>query len=402
MTGLLAATPPGSGGPFLVELGLVVAGLALLARLGTGLGLSPIPFYLLGSLLLGDGGLVPVEVSEEFIQVGAEIGVVLLLFMLGLEYTGDELRANLTTGLPSGGVDLALNFVPGLAAGFLLGWSAVPALLLGGVTYISSSGVISKTLVDLDRLGNRETPAVLSTLVIEDLVMAAYLPLIAVLLLGAGLAAGLASLGLAVGAAALVLLVAIRYGEPMSRLLANRSDEVVMLSTLGIVLLVAGAAERLQVSAAVGAFLVGIALSGPVAAHAHRLLSPLRDLFAATFFVFFGLQIDLAALPPVAGVAVALAVATALTKVLTGWFAAGRLGVGPRGRLRAGGVLVARGEFSIVIAGLGVSAGVEPELGELAAGYVLLTALTGPTLARYADHLGDVIMRRRAPAPDSP
>ncbi|HVM14069.1 MAG TPA: cation:proton antiporter [Egibacteraceae bacterium] len=387
---LLAAASPEAAGVF-IELGLIIVALAIVARVATSFGFSPIPLYLLAGLVVGVA--FPLSFSEEFIEVGAEIGVILLLFMLGLEYTGEELRDNLRVGLPAGGLDIALNFTPGLAAGFLLGWSPVAALLLGGVTYISSSGVISKVLSDLGRLGNRETPSILSLLVIEDLVMAAYLPLVAVLLLGVGLAAGLASLVVAVATAGAVLVIAIRYGEPMSRLLANRSDEVVLLSTFGLVVLVAGVAERLQVSAAVGAFLVGIALSGPVADHARELLSPLRDLFAATFFVFFGLQIDSAAIPDVAVLAVGLALVTGLTKLFTGWWAARRAGVGERGRFRAGGALIARGEFSIVIAGLGVTAGIEPQLGPLAAAYVLLMAFAGPIVTRSID--GWVLARRR-------
>jgi monovalent cation:H+ antiporter-2, CPA2 family len=390
---LAAAASPEAAGVF-IELGLIIVCLALVARAATSVGFSPIPLYLLAGLAVG--GLFPLGFSEEFIEVGAEIGVILLLFMLGLEYTGEELRDNLRRGLPAGALDILLNFTPGLAAGLLLGWEPVAAILLGGVTYISSSGVISKVLSDLGRLGNRETPSVLSLLVIEDLVMAAYLPLVAVLLLGVGLAAGMASMAVAVVTAAAVLVVAIRYGEVMSRLLANNSDEVVLLSTFGLVVLVAGVAERLQVSAAVGAFLVGIALSGPVADHARDLLSPLRDLFAATFFVFFGLQIDLAAIPDVAVLAVALGAVTAVTKVITGWWAAGRAGVGVRGRFRAGGALIARGEFSIVIAGLGVAAGVDAQLGPLAAAYVLLMALLGPMVTRSIDRWVVLVMRRRA------
>jgi len=147
---------------------------------------------------------------------------------------------------------------------------------------------------------------------------------------------------------------------------------------------VAGVASRLQVSAAVGAFLVGIALSGPVQERASLLVSPLRDLFAATFFLFFGLQIDPADLVPVAAVAGGLALVTATTKVGTGWWAAAREGIARPGRLRAGTALVARGEFSIVIAGLGVAAGIEPDLGPVAAAYVLLLAVAGPVLTRFA------------------
>jgi CPA2 family monovalent cation:H+ antiporter-2 len=179
-----------------------------------------------------------------------------------------------------------------------------------------------------------------------------------------------------------VLLVALRYGQLMSRMVAHASDEVILLTTFGLVLLVAGLAQRLGVSAAVGAFLVGVALSGPVVQRTRQLLAPLRDLFAALFFLFFGLQIDPSTLPPVLVQATLLAVVTALTKVLTGWWAARRAGIDHRGGFKAGTALIARGEFSIVIAGLGVNAGLEPQLGPLSAGYVLELAVLGPILTR--------------------
>src|SRR5881275_3752192 len=131
-----------------IELGLVIVGLAVLARLASRWGFSAIPLYLLAGLAFGNGGLAPLRLSENFVRTGAEIGVLLLLFMLGLEYTGDELKRNLRAGLPSGLVDLALNFPPGVVMGFLLGWKPLPSVLLGGVTYISSSGVIAKVLAE--------------------------------------------------------------------------------------------------------------------------------------------------------------------------------------------------------------------------------------------------------------
>lgn len=392
----LAATG-GDAAEVFLELGLVVAVLAVLARLAVHRGFSPIPLYLLAGLALG--GLDPIEVSERFVEVGAQLGVVLLLFALGLEYTGGELVSSLGRGARAGALDLALNFLPGFVAGIVLGWGAVPAILLGGVTAISSSGIVAKVLNDLGRLGNRETPAILSILVIEDLALAFYLPLVAVLLTGAGIAAAAGSIAIAIVAALGALAVAIRLGPLLSRVLFSRSDEVLLLSVLGIVLLVAGAAEGLNVSAAVGAFLVGIAVSGQVASRTAELVAPLRDLFAAVFFVFFGLQIDVGELPAVAAAAVALAFVTAGTKLVAGWWAARWSGIGIRGRLRTGAALVARGEFSIVIAGLGVAAGVEGSLGPLAAAYVLVLAVVGPVLARYADRLEPLVMRaRRGPA----
>ena len=363
-----------------IELGAAILGLALLARLANRLGFSAIPLYLLLGLAFGNGGLAPLNVSEVFIHIGAEIGVLLLLFMLGLEYTGEELKHYLHTGLPSGAVDFGLNFPPGLVTGILLGWSPLAAVLLGGVTYISSSGVIAKVLAELGRLNNPETTSVVSVLVLEDLAMALYLPLIAVLLAGGGIQKIVFSVSIAIGTVGVILLIALRYGRQVSKFFLHESDEIILLTTLGAVILVGGLAQRLQVSAAIGAFLVGIALSGPIAEKSRRLLGPLRDLFAAIFFFFFGLQIDPKTLPAVMPIAVVLGLISALTKVLTGYWAAGRAGVDRRGRIRAGMTLVARGEFSIVIAGLG--AGISPQLGPVAAAYVLFLAVLGPVLAR--------------------
>lgn len=370
----------------LLELGAVLLGLAGLGRLAGSVGLSPIPFYLLAGLAFGKGGLVSLGASEEFVEVGAELGLVLLLFGLGLEYSAAELFGSLRSAAPAGIADAVLNFTPGALAGLLLGWGPRGALLLGGVTWVSSSGVVAKLLSDLGRVGNRETPAVLSVLVIEDLAMAGYLPLVAGLLTGGGLPRVAASLVVALAAVAGVLWLALHHGPAFSRVVFSRSDEVLLLSVLGLTLAVAGLAEGIGVSAAVGAFLVGIALSGPAADGARALLGPLRDLFAGVFFVFFALSVDPADLPPVAGAALLLATVTTATKVASGWWAAGRLGVGRKGRLRAGTVLVARGEFAVVIAALGASIPqVEGDLGALAAAYVLATAVAGPVLARLVD-----------------
>lgn len=365
-----------------VEIGTAVVLLAVLARIANRLCFSAIPLYLLAGLFLSKRGIVPLPLSQSFIRAGAEIGVLLLLFMLGLECSAEELKRNLSAGLPAGIMDFLLNFTPGLVAGLLLRWSGLAAVLLGGITYNSSSGIISKVLQELRRVNNPETPTVLTVLVLEDLAMAVYLPLVGVLLAGGTPGKIAVSVSIAVAVVALVLVVALRYGPQLSDLAAHESDEIVLLTTFGAVLLVAGLAERFQVSAAIGAFLVGIALSGPVAEKAHRLLAPLHDLFAATFFFFFGLEIDPAALPKALPVALALGVVTAGTKVATGYWAAKRGGIDRSGGLRAGMALVARGEFSMVIAGLG--AGLQPALGPLAAAYVLLLAIVGPILARLA------------------
>ncbi len=359
--------------------------LAALARLAGRLGITAIPFYLLAGLAVGEGGVAPLDLSADFIRVVAEIGVLLLLFTLGLEYSGEELRQGLRTGLVPGATDAVANFVPGFLAGLAFGWEAKAAVLLGGVSWVSSSGIVAKVLGDLGRLANEETASILNLLVIEDLAMAVYLPVAAALVAGRSVGETAGTVAVALAAVAIILVGALRYGEHLSRLLDRGSDEALLLAVFGLTLLVGGLAQELEVSAAVGAFLVGLSLSGPVQARAAHLVGPLRDLFAAVFFVFFSFQIKpgdlLGALLPGA----ALAAVAAGGKLLTGWVAAGRAGAGRAGRLRAGQVLIARGEFSIVIASLGADLADGPRLGAVAAAFVLLTAVGGPIAARLGD-----------------
>ena len=369
----------------LLELGVLLIALGLLGRTALHFGLSPIPLYLLVGLALGSISSEPITFSREVVEIGAQIGVVLLLFMLGLEYAGHELGSSLRAGLPAAAHDLVVNFVPGLVIGLALGFPWLAAFVLGGVTYISSSAIVAKVIDDFGRRKHPETPVLMSMLVLEDLAMAVYLPLLAVLLAGVALLEASVSLAVAGVFAVLALTAAVRWGHHVTRALSPRSEEVFLLSIFGFAMVVAGLAEELLHSAAVGAFLAGIAVSGPVVERARGMLTPLRDLFAATFFVFFGLQVDITAIPDVLLPAILLAVVTGATKVWTGWRAAAARGIDRVGRWRAGSALVARGEFSIVIAGLAVTAGVEPELAALAGTYVLITALAGTVLTRSAE-----------------
>jgi CPA2 family monovalent cation:H+ antiporter-2 len=279
-------------------------------------------------------------------------------------------------------MDALLNIPPGIIAGLALGWDPVAAVVLGGITWASSSAIAAKALRDLGRLRCPETPAVLSVLVTEDLAMAAFLPLVATLLVGGGVLASLGAVGIAAVAIAAALLGTLRFGEALGRLLVHHSEEVVLLSVLGLVLLAAGLAEQLHVGAAVGAFLVGIALSGDVATRAQPLLTPIRDLNAALFFLFFGLQIDTGRLASVALPVAALVVVTTLTKGVTGWKAAAAAGVGVEGRARAAAALLPHGEVAIVLAGLAATASVESDLPPLAAGYVLAMVMLSVPLLR--------------------
>ena len=373
-----------------IEIGAVALGLSILARLAARIGITAIPLYLLAGLAVGEGGIAPLDVSEDFISLVAEIGVLLLLLTLGLEYTADELRSGLRTALVPGAVDAVANFVPGFAVGLVLGWELPAAVLLGGATWVSSSGIVSKLLTDLDRLGNRETPSILNLLVVEDLAMAVFLPLAAALATGGDAASTAVTVAIALVAVILILTIALRFGERLSALLEPGSNESLLLAVFGLTLLVAGLAQQLEVSAAIGAFLVGLALSGPVQHRTGALIEPLRDLFAAVFFLSFGFQIRpgdlLGALIPGA----VLLVLGIGGKHVSGWVAAARAGVARPGRLRAGATLIARGEFSIVIASLGATLVDGADLAAVAAAFVLLTAVVGPIGAKRSGALQPV------------
>ncbi|MBM3689858.1 MAG: cation:proton antiporter [Actinobacteria bacterium] len=372
-----------------LEFGLLLLGLGVLARIAKALSISPVPLYLIAGLFFGDGGVVGIPASDSFISTVAELGVVLLLLLLGLEYSGTELVRTAQRQARTGLVDIVLNALPGAAVALLLGWGWIGALALGGVTYISSSGIVSQVMRDLRWRRNPESAPVVSVLVIEDLVMAPYLPILTVLLTGTGLVSGLISVGTALVVVTILIVIAVKGSVRFHRLLSPRDPVGLLLIVFGAAIAAAGLAGLVDFSPAVAAFLVGLLLTGEVAEVARRRLDPLRDVLAAVFFAYFGIAVNPGDLPAVLLPAALLALVTIGTKFLTGWFAARTVGSTPIGTLRAGALLSARGEFSVVIAGLvAVSLVLPPQFQAFVAAYVLITASAGPLLARFAEPLG--------------
>lgn len=368
-----------------IQLGGVLLALSLLSRFASAFRQSAIPFYMTLGLFLGIGGVIPLTESQEFLEIGSEIGVVLLLLMIGLEYSPKELLVSVIGNRRIGLLDALLNAVPGAIAGWLMGWGVVGSLILAGVTWVSSSGVIVRMLADLGRMANRETPTVISVLVLEDLAMAFYLPVLSAVAIGATVMEGAVSVGIAIGLVVIIISGTYFYGRRFAKLFSADNAEALVVGVSGMAILVAGIATQVNVSAAVGAFLVGIGLSGRVAAAAERTLTPLRDFFAAIFFVYFGIQTNPADIPGVFLPALALAVVTIVTKVITGYVAARRVGIAIPGRWRTGLALTPRGEFSIIIASIAVGAGLNPAILPFAATYMMITIIAGPVLARIPD-----------------
>lgn len=372
-----------------LEFGLMLLVLGLLTMLARKWDISAVPFYLLAGLLFGEGGVYVFENSGELVPTLAELGVILLLLLLGLEYSGKELVATAQQQRLSGAVDLVANFTPGAALGLILGWGVPGAVALGGVTYISSSGIVSQVVRDLRWRRNPETRPVVSVLVIEDLIMAPYLPILTVILTGTGLVAGLISVGIALVVVAIVVLISIRRSGAIQRLFNANEPVGILLVVFGAAVAAAGLAGLVDFSPAVAAFLVGLLLTGEIAELARRRLDPLRELLAAIFFVYFGLNTNLTEIPSMLIPAVFLAIITIATKFITGWIAANTVTDTTIGKLRAGALLSARGEFSVIIAGLAATSTLLPSSFQaLVAGYILITATAGPILARFSEQVG--------------
>ncbi len=376
--------------------GIFLTALALGGLLALRLGQSVIPAYILVGVLLGPyapsvaGVSLTVVESTEIVRLLADLGVVLLLFFVGLELSLASLIRKRSQFLRAGAVDVAVSFPLGIVVGLAVGFSLVESLFVGLITFNSSTVIIAKSLIDLEWIADPESEAILGVIVVEDVLTAAAFAVLSAVLLGG---ADVASLGRTLGQAAVVLvaltLLAYYGSEWVDRAFDVRSGELFLLAVLGATALVSGFGLAAGVSDAIVAFLVGAAFGQTShAARIQDLLAPSRDLFAAVFFFVVGLGTDPRVVVSVAGLVVAAAVVTVAGQILSGYAAGRSWGLSVEGASRMGAALVPRGEFSLVIAAFLLTAGTTPALREtipaFTVGYVLLTSVLGTVLMRNA------------------
>jgi CPA2 family monovalent cation:H+ antiporter-2 len=384
----------------LLALGELLLAAAVAGLVASRTRLSVVPLYVLAGVFVGPNVAgragVPAVAPDETITLLAEVGIVLLLFFLGLEFDLDRLVAARRQVARVGGIDLVANLPLGVAAGLLLGLGPVGALLVGGIVYISSSAIITKSLLDLGWIANPESEAILGTLIAEDLIIAVYLAVVAALVVGGGSPFSIAR---AVGVAAAFLggvVVAVRLGGRLFDAVAtSESDEAVVLRVVAVAVPVAGLALALGVSEAVAAFFVGMGFGASDAVErVERLLAPLRDLFAAIFFVWIGLGTDPLTVATVAVPVLLVGLVTVPAKVASGYVCGRTYDLSSRRSLRTGLALVARGEFSLVIAALAATSPdpvVSRTVPAFAVGYVVLTGTVGTVLMGEADRVGRLL-----------
>ncbi len=366
----------------LAEIGVVLIFLGVIAYFAKKISISTVPFFLIAGLAFGTGGIADLELSTSFLNTGAQIGAVLLLLLLGLEYSAKELTDTLRIHWSAGLVDFAANALPGAIIGLLLGWGWVGAVVLSGLTYVSSSGIAAELISESGWNRSEMAKRTISILALEDMALAIYLPIISSVVIGVSIVTGLISISIAFIIIGLVILVSLRREGIFVGVLSNQSSISLLLTVFGAALVAAGVANLVGFSGAVAAFLVGLLLTGEVAEAARERLSSLRDFFAALFFLFFGLAIDPVTIISVIPIALVLAVVGIIGKLAVGYV----IGKDMQSRdtwKRIGAYLIPRGEFSIVIAALAVSTSFGEELKSITIAYVIITTLIASLILRY-------------------
>lgn len=381
---------------FLTDLALVLGVAALTTVASQRLRLPPVFGYLVAGVVIGPTDYFPLVADVETVQTLSELGVILLMFSLGLGFTIRKIgRLASTAGLIAA-VEIGLCMSLGYVVGQALGWTRMESLFAAAIVAISSTMIIAKVFEDQEIEGPL-ADTVYGVLVMEDLVAILFLAILSALALGAGSAAETVAGTLP----RLVLFLAVvtfvgLYAIPRAFrwIVRLRRDETTLVASIGLCFTLALVAHLAGFSVALGAFLAGsFVAEGGVAKQVEPLVRPVRDMFAAVFFVAVGMSIEPGAIVEYWPAVLALTAAVLIGKTVGVTSGAFLAGLGTRNAIRAGLSMGQIGEFSFIIAGLGVASGAAGGfLAPVAVFVSVLTALLTPVLvarstvvANYAD-----------------
>lgn len=391
-------------GEDLLVLGSLLVVAYILGRLGKLIGLPSIPIYMIVGLMASpNAGWFPLNFESADIELIAVFGLILLLFSLGLEFDQEEFFDNAGKLLISGGSYVLINIGVGFAFGIMVGWGTREALVIAGMTGTSSSAIITKLLIELRRLPNRETPMILGVTVVGDIFIAIYLAIVSVVLSGKTEVWPIV-LQLSIAFLFLVVMFSLARwgGRVVSRLVRTKDDELFTILFFGLVVLFAGIGEIIGVTDAIGAFLIGVVLGASTyRGKIERVAVPLRDVFGAFFFLNFGLALNVAEFGPVITIVLIAVVMTFALNIVSGLLLAKLHKMGIVEGLNSAAILVNRGEFTLILATLSVGAGLDARLQPFAGLYVLVMAILGPLFAARSERLG-IALRRTRPTPATP
>jgi len=386
----------------ILEIGLALVLIGFAVALAARLRLSNVPFLIIIGMVVGPHAPQFGVFDFRFIETGTlitfmgQLGVLFLLFYLGLEANVTRLIESGPSILTGGTIYIATNFALGLLYAYLVGFPLRETLIAAGVVTISSSAIVAKILFDYRRTANPETELILGITMFEDIFLAVYLSLISgVVLSGATSVTGVLSSGGIALAFIIGLMVIGRLAVPLlNRVLQISSNEVFIIIVFGSLFLLAGLGQTIHVAESIGALLMGLILGETKQAERmERLVVPFRDFFGAIFFFSFGLSIDPFSLGGAVWLALGAALLSLVSVVVAGMIVGWRAKLSPVGSLNLSFTLLARGEFSIIIAALAQAGGLLGILQPFAALYVLILAGASPLLAKESERIYETAMR---------
>ncbi|MGD1414515.1 K(+)/H(+) antiporter subunit KhtU [Bacillus stercoris] len=378
------------------EVGTALVLVAIASVIANKIKFSIIPFLIVLGMLVGPHapkmGIIDLTFieSSEIIEFFGRMGVLFLLFYLGIEFSVGKLIKSGKSIAVGGTIYILINFTLGLLYGFITGFSFLEVLVLAGVITISSSAIVAKVLVDLKRTANPETELILGIIMFEDIFLAVYLSVVSGLVLGDATSVGsaLLSILIAFGYMLLFFIAARKLPPLLNKLLDIRSNEVFIIVIFAALFFIAGFSETIHVAEAIGALLLGLVFSETE--HSDRiehLVIPFRDFFGAMFFFSFGLSIDPFSLGEAIWLALGAVILTILGNFIAGMVAGRRAGLSHKASSNIGLTIVSRGEFSIIVANLGIAGGLSATLKPFAALYVLILAILGPLVTKESKRI---------------
>lgn len=378
------------------EVGTALLLVALAAIISGKLKFSIIPFLIVIGMLVGPHaptiGVIDLRFihSEEIISFLGRIGVLFLLFYLGLEFSMKKLIKSGKSIVTGGTIYIAINFTIGVLYGWVAGFDLKEILIIAGIISISSSAIVAKVLVDLKRTGNNETELILGIIMFEDIFLAVYLSIVSGLVLGdnATLLGSLTSILIALGYMLLFFVIARKAAPLLNKLLNISSDEIFIIVIFASLFFIAGFSETIHVAEAIGALLLGLVFSETE--HSDRIekmVVPFRDFFGAIFFFSFGLSIDPFELGGALWLTLGAVALTIIGNFVAGMIAGRQANLSHKASVNIGLTIVSRGEFSIIVANIGIAGGLAPILTPFSALYVLILAILGPIMTKESKHI---------------
>lgn len=380
----------------ILEVGIAVFLVAVVGLLANRLRFSVIPFFILIGMVLGQHapqfGHVDLTFTESkpFIDFMGRLGVLFLLFYLGLEFSVGRLIKSGKTIVTGGTIYVILNFISGLFVGWLMDLPFKEVMVLCGVMTSSSTVIVAKVLTDLKRTANPETELIMGMIMFDDLFIAIHISFLSGLILAGGTSVWsiLGTSLLALGFILAFLLLGRKLVPAIDKLLHEKSSELFILIVFSLLFIIAGFSETIHVAEAIGALMAGLVFAdSKYIKKIEAMIWPFRDFFGAMFFFSFGLSIDMYALGGAVGWATLAAVVTIICNLASGYFATRLAKVKAKASFDIGFTLSARGEFSIIMANIGKAGALLPVIQSFVVVYVLILSIVSPLLTKESRNI---------------